>query len=110
MAVTRLAFGSMEWAQSPSHALEQKKVVPGTSAALLRFAPGFEDPNLCERSHVLYVVAGTLELALDERVERIAAGEACWIDRGSKHRARNPGAQDAVVFIVSDLKPGDSSS
>jgi hypothetical protein len=105
MAVSRLPFAGIDWAQSPTHPLEKKKVVAGRAAALLRFAPGFADPNACERSHVLYVVSGTLELELDDRVERIAAGEACWVDRGSPHRARNPGGEDAVVFIVSDVAP-----
>ena len=103
MAVTRLPFPALDWTPSPTHPLEQKKVVAGRSAALLRFAPGFADPNPCERSHVLYVVSGALELALADRIERIEAGEACWVDRGSGHRARNPGAVDAVVFIVSEV-------
>jgi len=103
MAVTRIPFPALPWAQSPTHPLEQKKVAEGRSAALLRFAPGFADPNPCERSHVLYVVSGALELVLDDRVEHVATGEACWVDRGSVHRARNPGAVDAVVFIVSEI-------
>jgi len=103
MAVTRIPFGEIEWAQSPTHPLEQKKVMPGRGAALLSFAPGFGDPDPCERSHVLCVLEGVLELELDDRVERIAAGEACWIDRGSRHRARNPSAEATVVFIVSDI-------
>ena len=103
MAITRIPFGEIAWAQSPTHHLEQKKVVPGRSAALLRFAPGFDDPHPCERSHVLYVVEGVLELGLEEGTARIAAGEACWVDRGSPHRARNPGPEPAVVFIISDI-------
>lgn len=105
MPVTRLPFTASGWVQSPTHPLEQKKVVAGRSAALLQFAPGFADPNACPRSHVIYVLEGVLELELDDRVERIAAGEACWIDRGSSHRARNPGAVNTVVFIVSDVTP-----
>jgi mannose-6-phosphate isomerase-like protein (cupin superfamily) len=103
MAVTRIPFGEIEWAQSPTHPLEQKKIMAGRTAALLRFAPGFSDPNPCERSHVLYVLEGVLELESNERVERIAAGEACWIDEGSTHRARNPGGDPALVFIASEI-------
>jgi oxalate decarboxylase/phosphoglucose isomerase-like protein (cupin superfamily) len=102
MPVTRLPFAELDWVQSPTHPLEKKKVVAGRGAALLQFAPGFADPNACARSHVIYVLEGVLELELDDRVERIAAGEACWVDRGSHHRARNPGAENTVVFIVSD--------
>jgi quercetin dioxygenase-like cupin family protein len=105
MPVTRLRFAELPWTQSPTHPLEMKKVQTGHSAALLQFAPGFEDPNACERSHVIYVLSGTLELTLDDRVERISAGEACWVDRGSRHRARNSGTVNTVVFIVSDVVP-----
>jgi ethanolamine utilization protein EutQ (cupin superfamily) len=103
MPVTRLPFPDLAFTQSPTHPLEQKKVVAGRGAALLRFAPGFADPNPCTRSHVLYVVEGGLELQLDGGVEHIAAGEACWIDKGSVHHARNPGEAATVVFIVSDV-------
>jgi quercetin dioxygenase-like cupin family protein len=103
MAVTRLPLGELPFSPSPTHPLEAKKVVPGFGAALLRFAPGFSDPNWCERSHVLYVLEGALELELPDRVERMEAGDACWVDRGSSHRARNPGAHDTIVFIVSDV-------
>ncbi len=101
--VTRLPFSELPFSPSPTHPLEAKKVVPGAGAALLRFAPGFADPNWCERSHVVYVLEGALELELPDRVERIQAGDGCWVERGSAHRARNPGAVDAVVFIVSDV-------
>ena len=92
--VTRLPLSELPFSPSPTHPLEAKKVVPGFGAGLLRFAPGFSDPNWCERSHVLYVL------------ERMQAGDACWVERGSAHRARNPGAEDTVVFIVSDVAAG----
>jgi quercetin dioxygenase-like cupin family protein len=103
MPVTRLPFTEVGWVQSPTHPLEQKKIIAGRSAALLQFAPGFADPNACARSHVIYVLQGVLELELEDRTERVAAGEACWIDRESRHRARNPGAETTVLFIVSDV-------
>lgn len=105
MAVTRMPFPELPWTPSPTHPLERKKVVAGRSAALLEFAPGFFDPNPCLRSHVLYVVQGVLELQLDDRIERMSAGEACWIDRGSRHHACNPGPEPVLVFIVSDVEP-----
>src|SRR5262245_7489094 len=105
MAVTRIPFATMDWVQSPTNSLEHKKVAAERSLALLRFEPGFADPNVCQRSHVLYVLQGALELELDDRIERIAAGEACWLDGGSAHRARNPGDVPAVVLIVSDIAP-----
>jgi quercetin dioxygenase-like cupin family protein len=96
----------MAWQQSPTHPLEQKKVAESHAVGLLRFGPGFSDPKRCERSHVLYVVQGTLELELEHGVERLAQGEACVLPRGSWHRARNPGDEPVLVFAVSDLELG----
>jgi mannose-6-phosphate isomerase-like protein (cupin superfamily) len=103
MSVTRLPLSELAWAPSPTHSLESKKVIAGHGAALLRFAPGFSDPNWCERSHVLYVLEGALEFELPDRIERMERGDACWVEPGSPHRARNPGQSDAVVFVVSDV-------
>ena len=103
MPITRIPFGDIPWEQSSTHPLERKKVAPGRAAALLQFAPGFADPNRCERSHILYVLSGELELEGDGVATRVSAGEACWIDRGSSHRARNPGSAPALLFIISDI-------
>ena len=103
MPITRIPFGQLAWEQSATHPLEQKKVAGDRAAALLRLAPGFADPHECERSHVLYVLAGELELAGADGVIRVRSGEACWIDRGSGHRARNPGSEPVLVFIISDI-------
>jgi quercetin dioxygenase-like cupin family protein len=103
MAFTHLAFSSLSWQQSPTHPLEQKKTAGERNAILLRFAPGFADPNRCERSHVIYILEGVLELELEDETKRITAGEACWLDRGTWHRARNPGDAPVIAFVVSDL-------
>jgi quercetin dioxygenase-like cupin family protein len=70
---------------------------------LLRFEPGFADPSWCERAHVIYVLSGTLELELRERTQRVTAGNACWLDAGTPHRASNPTEEPAVLVIVSDI-------
>lgn len=106
MSATRLPFSGMPWVQSPTHPLEKKKVVDGRGAILLRFEPGFADPNWCERSHVIHVLEGALELELDGETLHVPAGDACWLDRGTRHRARNPGPVPAVLFIVSDVTAG----
>jgi quercetin dioxygenase-like cupin family protein len=71
---------------------------------LIEFAAGFADPTPCRRSHVIYVLSGALTLELGERRERVAAGEACWIDAGTEHRASNAGPEPVVAFIASDLE------
>lgn len=103
MAFTRVPFGSIPWEQG-EHRLEKKKTLRGRGVGLLEFAPGFVDPHWCERSHVMYVVQGTLELEFDEGFVTLSAGQCGVLDRGTRHRAKNAGDEPVVVFTVSDVE------
>lgn len=103
MSCVRLSPDALPWTQG-GHPLEQKKASTERPMLLIEFAPGFIDPNTCLRSHVIYVLSGELSLELAERVERFAAGQACWLDPGTEHRARNDGEVPVVAFIASDLE------
>ena len=106
MGFTKIAFPSLAWVEGGNR-LERKKADPGRGATLLEFAPGFADPNWCERSHVLFVVSGVLDIELEApaaRVERLSVGECAWLDRGTRHRVRNPGREPVTLFIVSDVR------
>jgi hypothetical protein len=103
MAFARIAFPDLPWTAG-NHPLERKKTVPERCALLLELAPGFEDPNVCERSHILLVLSGVLELELEGEAQRLGAGECCLIDEGTPHRARNPGAEAVVAFVASDIE------
>jgi mannose-6-phosphate isomerase-like protein (cupin superfamily) len=103
MAFARIAFPDLPWTPG-NHPLERKKTAPERCALLLELAPGFEDPNVCVRSHILLVLSGVLELELEGGAQRLCAGECCLIDEGTKHRARNPGAEPVVAFVVSDIE------
>ena len=87
------------------HPLEKKKTHDGRPVTLLEFAPGFADPNWCERAHVFLILAGTFELELADGPARLAAGECAFVDGGTAHRARNPGDAPCVLFAVSDMVP-----
>ena len=100
ISFTRLPFSSLGWTAG-AHPLEKKKIVAGHAVTLLEFAPGFEDPNWCVHGHIIYVLAGTLELALDERTERLQAGDGCVLGRRTRHRAKNPGDVPAQLLVVS---------
>jgi len=102
MAFTRVPFGSMSW-EPGGHRLEKKKTLLGRGVGLLEFAPGFADPHWCERSHVMFVVEGALELEFDEGMATLSAGQCGVLDRGTRHRAKNVGEEKAVVFVVSDI-------
>src|SRR5689334_24548158 len=90
MSCTCFAFAAAPFEQG-AHPLEQKKVARDRPVGLLRFAPGFADANWCTRAHAIYVLQGTLELELRDRVQPVPAGDACWLDAGTEHRARTAG-------------------
>ena len=97
----RIPWPEMAW-QPGNHPLEQKKVAPGP-CALLRFRPGFADPNLCERSHVMHIIEGTLTLELRDSVAEYRPGQSVLLPKGTAHRARNDSQSDVVVLAVSDV-------
>jgi quercetin dioxygenase-like cupin family protein len=98
MACTKIPLADMEWAQG-GHPLERKKAHP-SGITLLEFAPGFEDANWCTNGHVIYVLQGRLALQLEDRVIELHSGEACVLDAGTRHRARNPDDTAARLFVV----------
>jgi mannose-6-phosphate isomerase-like protein (cupin superfamily) len=95
----------MAWTAG-GHPLERKKHHGEKSITLLEFAAGFSDPKWCERSHVLYVIEGSLELEFDEGVAVLYEGECGVVDAGTRHRVRNAGDDVCRVFAVSDVDVG----
>jgi len=100
MTFTRFPFSSIDWAAG-SHPLEKKKSFADGPVVMLDFAPGFADPNWCERGHIIHVLEGILDLQLKESTERVAAGDACVLAPGTAHRAANPGSEPVRLLVVS---------
>ena len=98
MGAAIVALNDMEWSAG-AHPLEKKK--SGTGVTLLEFAPGFVDPNWCTHGHVIFMLAGRLELQLDEATVTVGVGEACVVDEGTRHRACNPDGEIARLFVFS---------
>jgi quercetin dioxygenase-like cupin family protein len=101
MTHQRIAFPGMEW-MAGSHPLERKKNLPESPAAMIRFAPGFADPNWCGRAHVGLVLSGTLTMEFEEGAESYREGEAFVLTAGTRHRAANRGPDEVTVFIYSE--------
>jgi quercetin dioxygenase-like cupin family protein len=104
MAYVRIAWPQMPWIAG-SDPRERKKSEAGHGVTMLEFAPGFVDPQWCDRGHVLLVLDGTLELELESGTERLAAGEAAVVDAGTRHRAANPTSAPARIFVVARPEP-----
>jgi quercetin dioxygenase-like cupin family protein len=102
VACTRVDFPALPWTAG-GHPLERKKACSGRPIVMLEFAPGFADPNWCERAHLIFVISGVLEFELGAEVERFTAGQCCAIDAGTAHRARNGGSECVVAFVASEV-------
>lgn len=101
------AFSDLLW-QPGLHPLERKKECGG-GLTLLELAPGFSDPNWCRRSHILFVLEGTLTLELEGEVITLQAGNAFWLAEDTRHRAANRGTVPTVLFLASDWRPPAAS-
>jgi len=100
MSFSRLSFSTLPW-QAGGHPLEEKKLGSAPGVALLRFAPGFRDPQICRGNHVLYVLSGELTLGLDDEVVVLGPGDGCALTDGTAHRAENAGAETVTLLAVS---------
>jgi len=98
----RVPWQDIPW-EAGNHPLEMKKVAPGQPCTLLRFLPGFADPNMCQRSHVLHVLEGVLTIEHADGLDYIAAGETYVLSPGTSHRARNDAPAELLVLAISDI-------
>ena len=99
MGFRRIAFPDLPW-EPGAHPLERKKVGPGP-VTLLEFQPGFADPNWCTSGHLIHVLGGVLELELQGSVQILRSGEACVLEPGTPHRAKNTSPEPVRLFVVS---------
>ena len=105
MAFVRAAFPSQPWTPG-GHPLERKKTLPSRGLTLLEFEPGFADPNVCLAGHFMFVIEGSFGLELDTGLERLDAGEACFLDAGTAHRACNLGPTQVRLLVLTQTDPG----
>lgn len=102
MSERRIPWPEIPW-EAGNHPLEMKKVAPGQPCTLLRFLPGFADPNICQRSHVVHVLEGVLTVELADGIDYVAAGESYVLSSGTPHRARNDSPAELLLLAISDV-------
>jgi mannose-6-phosphate isomerase-like protein (cupin superfamily) len=102
MSHAHVIWDELPWQQG-NHPLEHKKIAPEKSCTLLMFMPGFADPNLCSRSHVLHILEGTLSVGMENQTVRVRAGELLILEPNTLHRAANDSEEPVVLLAVSDL-------
>lgn len=99
MAFVRARLNEQAWVPG-GHPLERKKTLPDRGLTLLEFAPGFVDPNVCEAGHFMFVLEGSFGLELDDGLQRLEPGEACFLDPGTRHRAKNLGPTPVRLLVL----------
>lgn len=67
---------------------------------MVEYSPGYRADHWCEKGHIIFCVAGSLEMELaDGRTQRMKAGESYHVGDGKPgHRSRTE--EGARLFIV----------
>jgi len=99
MTFVRAPFPTQPWAQG-GHPLERKKTLPERGLTLLELDSGFRDPNVCVAGHFIFVLEGSFGLELETGLERLEPGEACFLDPGTRHQARNLGSTRVRLVVL----------
>jgi len=100
MSVVRTRFPELPWVAGKTPG-ERKKAAELAPLTLLEFDVGFEDPATCTRGHAGYVLEGEVALDLEGGSLVIGPSEGFFVEPGTPHRARNPGAVPVRLFIHS---------
>jgi quercetin dioxygenase-like cupin family protein len=101
MTDARIDFDILPWTQAAEGLRFKSSEQGARRVRLLEFAPGFAEGEWCLKSHAGYIVAGELEIEFDDRAERVATGDALFIE-GEPHRAK-AGREGARLFLVEEV-------
>jgi hypothetical protein len=84
-----IQFESVPWRSVSEYAREKRIVANDRVVRILELATGFHEPTWCCNPHIGYVVAGELQLVLENRTESLRAGDAMVLAGGEngKHKA-----------------------
>jgi quercetin dioxygenase-like cupin family protein len=106
MAGSQVDFTKLDWEgwASGTGARVKAATEHGQRVRLFEMAPGFVEPQWCERGHAGYVVRGEYVTELDGQMWTMQTGQGFILPPGTRHRSRNNGSLPATLFIV-DLEP-----
>ena len=92
MTGAEIDFAALPWEESPaSVGVRFKRVVrAGRRVRLVEFTKLFVEHDWCVKGHIGYVIEGEIEIAFDDRRERLTAGDGIFIEGGEakRHKAR----------------------
>jgi len=94
-------FASLAWQEMAPGALHKVVERAGKRLRLLELTPDFVEKEWCEKAHAGFVFAGKVELAFEDRVERLGPGDGLILRAGERHKARAIGGP-ATLALVED--------
>jgi quercetin dioxygenase-like cupin family protein len=102
MTLGRIQFDTVDW-KDAAPGLRVKSVIRnGKQLRLLEITPEFVDVEWCERDHAGCVLEGRLEVMFEDCTEQLSAGDALFILRGERHRAKAL-SQSVKLVLVEDV-------
>ena len=109
MKLPATAFTTTDWSALPAktHAGERGKAlwrtleIGETRIRMVEYSPGYLADHWCDRGHILFVVAGTLDTELrDGRRFTLTAGMSYQVSDFGDAAHRSSTASGATLFIV----------
>jgi len=100
-----IEFERMEWQQIAT-GLAQKEVSRANKRIrLLEFSSGFREEDWCQKSHIGYIIKGSMTVNFNGRPQVFKKGDSLWIDQGKMHKHKVEMAENevAVLFLVEDI-------
>ena len=85
----RIQFDAIPWSDFQPGARSKTWTSRGKQVRILELTKDFIEQEWCEKNHILYVLAGELELTFSQGdTERFTEGDLAVINSGDKHKPR----------------------
>lgn len=95
-----IRFDDLPW-QTIDPFARQKTIDKGDRVIrLLEFQPGFEEAEFCTKSHVGFVVSGSMHIQFADRIELFGKGDVIYIEAGEKDRHKAVVEKENVTLLL----------
>lgn len=99
----KVDFDAMPWTDGVPGARFKNWIGDGRRIRMLELREEFVEPMWCVRDHVVYVLAGELEIDFEGKLERFGAGDVIAINAGDRHKARAATETVRMLLVEEDF-------
>ncbi len=98
-----LEFKKLEWMNGPFEGIYLKVFEQNQQMIrLVKFNPGFIEPDWCQKSHVGFVLEGSFDLEFPDKTIQYKAGDGLFIDTSENHEhiIKVTSTEPVLLFLV----------